>query len=425
MKRHIIFILLIILSTIVIGKITNPLSVLQSTFLIQENLSNYDEFQLFKDYKQVNNNILQSTMYKTNTGMLSDKLGANLNVRYYEVDGTINDFLNLKIIKGRFIWPEDYDNKVNYIVIDEKCAIKFFLNSECIGEKIKLNNKEYLICGVYKEDNSMLGMLSRTYRDDSSLAFIPIEKPTSPKDEDDTSSQNQKAFGSYTILYKIRPGYGFILNKGMENYFTQNMGKEVILKNMDYEVRNNIQKVSALKFIIFLVIAIYILIWLYRDFNKVLKKIKKDLEKNYTMQMIKNNKFFFISKLFIYSFVLFVLIYFYDKLKFQIIIDPDIIPSRLIDLNEIQAKLLNYIVKMNTIPNYATKFEAMVKNGGNIINYLVLFIFTSFLFYFNMVIKYKASILNYVKGLLNKIISIDDIKSLFKRTPKSRRYRHD
>ncbi|MCL2323350.1 MAG: ABC transporter permease [Oscillospiraceae bacterium] len=423
MKKHVILILFLILSVSIIQRITDPLSILQNIFLIEENLSNYDEFSLFKEYKNVNNNILQSTMYKTNTGFITNSLGSRIDVRYYEVDGNINDFLNLKVTRGRFIWPEDYENKVKYIVIDEKTAVKFFLNTNCTGEKIQLNNVEYTICGVYKEDNSLLGNLSRTYRDDSSLVFIPIQKPAQPIDQND-SNLNQDTFGIYTILFKIKPGYGFILNKGMENYFSQNMGKEIILKNLDYEVKSNIQKVKALKFIIFLIVAIYILTLIYRDLKEILIKIKNDLKRNYLFKAIMNNKFFLIKKMLVYSLFIILAIYFYNKLKFQVVIDPDIIPSKLIDLNEIQTKFINYIVKMNTIPNYATKFEAMLKNGGNIINYLGIFIFIIFLFYFDLLTKNRVKIFEFIKNVIKKIIDVEDLKSLFAKTPKVRRRKH-
>lgn len=424
MKRHIVFILMIILSMILAGKIIKELSVLQNMFLIQENLSDYDQFHLFEDYKKENTNILQSTMYKSSTGMLTSKIGSNINVRYYEVDGNINDFLNLKILSGRFIWSEDYENRLNYIVIDEKSAIKFFLNSDCIGEKLTLNSKEYQICGVYKDDDSLLGTLSKTYRDDSSLVFIPIIKPYVPKDDEDFTAENQGAFGVYTILFKIRPGYGFIINKGMENYFSQNMNKEIILRNLDFEARNNIQKVQGLKFIIFFIIALYIVNLIYKDINKVIDEIRTGLKRQYFKQTIINNKYLLIKKSLIYLLLLVAILYFYNKYKFQIIIDPDLIPSKLIDVDEIKTKVSNYIIKMNTTPNYATKFEALLKNGGAIINYLVIFIFIGFLFYFNIIVKNKKTIVSFIKNLLNRIIVIDDVKSLFEKTPKSRRNRH-
>lgn len=429
MKKHIVFVLLIVLSAIFIDKIIEPLSVLQNIFLIQEDLADYETFHLFKDYNQVNTNILQSTMYKSNTGALAlpGKKGSNTNVRYYEVDGSINDFLNLKVLSGRFIWPEDYENKVNFIVIDEKSAVKFFLNTDCIGEKLTLNSKEYYICGVYKDDDSLLGTLSRTYRDDSSLVFVPIVKPSSSKedDEDSVQSDDTQAFGVYTILFKIKPGYTFILNKGIENYFSQNLGKEIILKNLDFEVKNNVQKIKGLKFIMFSIIAIYIMVFIFKDMNKVIAKLKKDLKEQYLKQMLNNNKFLLIKKILIYGLSLSLVFYFYNKFKFQFIIDPDIIPSSLIDIEEIRTKMSNYIVKMNTTPNYATKFEALLKNGGTIINYLVIFIFIGFLFYFNLIIKYKSEIISFVKNLLNKVIDVNRIKSLIIKTPKSRRYRRD
>ena len=424
MKRHIIFILLLILSMLLAGKIVNQLSILQNIFLIQENLSNYDQFHLFEDYRNVNTNILQSTMYKSNAGMLTNKIGSNIDVRYYEVDGNINEFLNLKILSGRFIWSEDYENRLNYIVIDEKSAVKFFLNSDCIGEKLMLNSKEYQICGVCKDDYSLLGTLSRTYRDDSSLVFIPIVKPYVPKDDEDFTDENQEAFGVYTILFKIRPGYGFIVNKGMENYFSQNMGKEVILRNLDFEVKNNIQKVHGIRFIIFLIAAIYIINLIYKNAKMFLDKMRLDLKNHYFKKMLENNKYLLIKKSLIYLLFLIVILYFYNKYRFQIIIDPDLIPSTLIDMNEIKTKLSNYIIKMNTTPNYATKFEALLKNGGAIINYLVIFIFIGFLFYFNIIVKNKETIASFIKDILNRIIDIDDVKSLTEKTPKSRRSRH-
>ncbi len=421
MKRHFIFITIIIICIFCMLNIESSLMVLKNKFLIKADLTNYDEFMIFKDYPLVNEDVLGSTMYKSNNGSLKSKYTNPKDVRYYEVDGNIDEFLNLKLLKGRFIWSEDYENRVNYIVIDEKLAVYFFLNTDCIGEKVELDGKEYLICGVYEDDESILGKLSKTYRDDSSLVFIPIEKPSEPKDNSLSSEKTevQRTFGEYIILFKIKAGYGFMMNKGMQNYFSQNIGKEVYLKNLDYEARKNIQKMDILKFAVFFIVALNMIIWLANDFKYAIEKINNDFKKYYLKKLIDNNMVFFIKKFILYSFCIILILYFYNKVKFEFIINPDLIPSRFINIDELKSKILNYIVSINTMPNYGTKFEALIKNGGAILNYLGILVFAGFLYYFNIVInKIK------IGDLFNKILDFFEKKFSIVKTPKLRRGKH-
>lgn len=100
--------------------------------------------------------------------------------------------LDTTVVKGESVLPvltneyffENYDNliygngftpnmiidKRRSVVISDKLALRLFLNTNAVDEKITLNEETYTVIGVYQKSNGFLGEISK---DDKERIYIP------------------------------------------------------------------------------------------------------------------------------------------------------------------------------------------------------------------------------------------------------------
>ena len=68
----------------------------------------------------------------------------------------------LKTVYGRFLMKPDCDNNTSVAVLSNTTALQFFGREDCIGENIKINNRDFKVIGVLEDSSknmSMMGMI--------------------------------------------------------------------------------------------------------------------------------------------------------------------------------------------------------------------------------------------------------------------------
>ena len=73
-------------------------------------------------------------------------------------------------LSGSGIRDEHIGNKDNVAVIGSELALELFLNTNAVGKMIKINGKEYIVCGVFDDSDSFVNRIST---DGKKRVYIP------------------------------------------------------------------------------------------------------------------------------------------------------------------------------------------------------------------------------------------------------------
>lgn len=309
------------------------------------------------EYKESNKNILDACIYQRipnnnlkTTGRSVDK------VTIYYSDETAPEFFSIKMLDGRFLWNKDIDRCLNYVVLDSKTAIDLFSTIECNGQSVKLSNKDYQVLGVYEAKKSLINELSAV---DYRACFVPLTFDGFTSD-------------TFNIMFRVKEGTSSIMQNNIEKFITDTFRTDISLKNIDLKFRLTEQKIVLVNFLIL----IMLLIGLYTKIKPVILKyyvsIKQQYSNYYPLELLKKYKYklaFFIVLLFLVSYVS---IFIVRKINIEFVIDPSLIPSRLINIDELYQKLKAATIKNNTQLSISNVLSKSVDHAEKCINYSTL-----------------------------------------------------
>ena len=111
----------------------------------------------------------QIAPYKT--GSVVGKHGSNYDsVTVYGTTAAYYDIQSLQLTMGRWLNKADVDNHSYVCILNHTAAEELMGYTDCVGQKLRLNNVEFTVIGVLKEDeDSLMAMLTSG----TLQAFIP------------------------------------------------------------------------------------------------------------------------------------------------------------------------------------------------------------------------------------------------------------
>lgn len=112
-------------------------------------------------------------------GIVSDKMQAD----YYPANiGWTNpsfaEITSLEIYRGAYFVRSEYDPLNRVAVISDILAVKLFDTDDCVGASFRIGADEYQVCGVFRQDDSLLGQISRNELD---TVYIPYREDICPE----------------------------------------------------------------------------------------------------------------------------------------------------------------------------------------------------------------------------------------------------
>lgn len=63
-----------------------------------------------------------------------------------------------KLVQGRFLTKKDIVNKMPYILVSDEVAKNLFGTTHAVGKKVNINNNEFEVIGVFKQEENALSM---------------------------------------------------------------------------------------------------------------------------------------------------------------------------------------------------------------------------------------------------------------------------
>lgn len=309
------------------------------------------------EYNEINDNILDTCMYQRipNSNLKTTGRGVDKITIYYS-DESAPEFFNMKMLDGRFLWNKDIDRDLNYIVLDKETAIGLFATVKCAGQSVKLSNKDYQVLGVYETKKSLINELSAV---DYRACFVPLAF-------DGASS------GSFNVMFRVKEGSSVIMENNIEKFITDTFRTDVSLENIDLKYRLTEQKVVLVSSFILIVL----LIGLYNKIKPVILKyyigIKQEYSECYPLELMKRYKYKLAFLIILLCFISYVFIYVIGKINIEFVIDPSIIPSRLINIDELYQKLKAFAIENNTKPVISNVLSKSIEYASKCINYSAL-----------------------------------------------------
>lgn len=82
-------------------------------------------------------------------------------VNVYKTSSDFDKLIPLDFIKGNYFIDGESPALSRYIVISESLAVEYFQNTNVVGLGLVLDNIDYTICGVYRDNKKVLNRLSQ------------------------------------------------------------------------------------------------------------------------------------------------------------------------------------------------------------------------------------------------------------------------
>lgn len=317
-----------------------------------------DELSSIKEAFGNNDDITCTSIYKRHTGQSVSAYGRKTgSISVYEADEALKNFLDIKLIEGRFIWNTDSEKKLKYIFLDSKSAIELFAAVQCVGQSVRLFDTDYVVAGVYDTKESLLSELSAV---EHGACFIPL-----------SLSNNNNSRDSYIAMLRVRESSSFIMVNTLKSYFKNTININVNIDNVDAKIRAAGQKVTFINmFILFLA-----LIYLYKALKVMVSdltvNIKKDSSDFYPMQLMRMHYLKIIYTVVLLA-IMVLIVSIILRNVFPIYINPSIIPERLINTGELYRKLKDFMINENTAPKILSEIAIAADYVNSYINYLMI-----------------------------------------------------
>jgi hypothetical protein len=342
-----ISLVLSIICFIILQMITVSLSPLRDRLIVQtESYLTSDIIHTLNEYKNADRNITGCTVYNTIASANISTFRENLSgYTVYEVDGAYANFMNIKMIKGRFIFDSDVQNERRYAVIEKDTAVQLFSTVDCIGRALEINGEEYLVLGVYKREKTFASFISAI---DKNRIYIPHSYAHTAT--------------VITTLVKTKPGLSAVLESKIGADFKNILGAPVVVENLGLRVEWIYQLKALTSFILlFLVFLRFRKAWMWAVKSSY-RKIRRDLEDYYFWEAMKLNIFGMALHAAVALAVAGILYYAASRLDFTILIPHETVPARLIDIQGFKTVLTDYIIKINTRQAVVSENHSLVKN---------------------------------------------------------------
>lgn len=196
--------------------------------------------------------------------------GNSINSNIVGTDFYYDDVFGLEIINGSFFNYDDFINNSNVCVIDENVALLLFGNTCAINTNININGCDYNVIGIAK---------TKGRKNDLNI-FIPLKNYSVLFDDTDV---NQLIFNTKNDVYNIDKAINELqLNRNAINIKVVNITKVA----------------QIIRIIITVVILLIAIVFFINDLIFTTKEFRcfyeKELNKYYTMEIIKYNKRYFI-----------------------------------------------------------------------------------------------------------------------------------
>ncbi len=109
--------------------------------------------------------------------------GEKLTVKHIEVTPvyttySLSNLINLNL-KGDFFSEEQQNNNKRFAVISENLALELFFSTDVVGRTLELEEKNYIISGVYSENRGIVHNLSKDNLERIYLPYTCYHTPTS------------------------------------------------------------------------------------------------------------------------------------------------------------------------------------------------------------------------------------------------------
>ena len=97
-------------------------------------------------------------------------------VNAYYTDANLPDFIRLDMVDGCYFRIMEFPGQNKNIVISEEIAVAQFKTHKAVGYKLLFNEEEYTVCGVYRENNSLLSKVSSNGYSDVYLPYMAADE---------------------------------------------------------------------------------------------------------------------------------------------------------------------------------------------------------------------------------------------------------
>lgn len=374
MRKFIILLAIIILCMVVLQFISGSLYKARDILLLQSDVSlDNKELELIHDYMQKDSNIVNSSIYSRNHSVISTQRKNLSGFHIYEVDSSYKLFHEIDLIRGRFLWDRDIKEKRKYVVLEKDIAVELFSTVDCIGRKVGIYGLEYSVVGVYKKDQSYASFISSI---DKNRVYIPHSL---------SGIKN-----TYVLMLRIREGLSPIVEGKVEKDVKSIMGNETIVDNVDIKSRRIIQYIR----ITYLLLLIILSISLFKVWRPLVKNVytgfKDELSNSYLAAVLRKYSLRILIHL-VPVFVLLLIFYTVIKtIRFDILIDPDIVPYRLIDLKQFRENLINNIIDNNTSQPIVNTFHSLIRHISSLTLVTCIVLVITF-YFFTGILKKKVS----------------------------------
>jgi len=311
-------------------------------------------------------------------------------VSVYQVDQYFPDFLHIAMRDGRFIWNRDIEDKKSYIVIEKDMAVQLFNTYKCSGRKLTLMGKEYTVIGVYDKSNSFIDSMSAV---EENAVYIPLqpseEKASEPQFPGFSGTENR-----YVLLVKTVDNTAMIIERTVREEMGKLIGKDLNSQNLDKSVRLAVQSIRIAYLLMALIGILYFGRWVvikYRDFFRTLRD---EYRSSYFKQLILSQKISLILCFFATVSIAAAVYFIYRIIRFEFLLDPAVIPARLVDTENVRNTLMGYYIGQNTKLSVISYQNSLVEQISNLfvwISVLLVLLFWKLAGYVNNRIKSRRN----------------------------------
>lgn len=248
-------------------------------------------------------------------------------------DETYPKLIPLDIIRGTYFELSNVPQADNFIVISEDMSIKYFKNDKSIGQTLNIDGMPYIICGVYKQNNSIATDISSNGIDNIYLPYTSVNE------------------------YEKLP-VNFLYAKSDNKTVSQSLEYDIISitgNNLGYDNQSSysdsLKLISQSISITFFICSLIIILTLIYFFIKYSKRLYLTLKHNMSEGVYQNK--IIVRKAVICVALVMAIILIFIAFKFDFYIPPNMLPDdNIFDLKFYYELIVSAIQKRNNYPPY-------------------------------------------------------------------------
>lgn len=169
-------------------------------------------------------------------------------------------------LNGDSITEENIKNENKVAVIGSSLALKLFFNTNAVGKIITINDENYTVCGVFKEEENIINSISG---DGKQRVYIPYTCYSGYEN----CNINILSYDNQAISAPL------IEQMDLSQYHSTNFSEKAnVIRNFEH----------IIFLILFIVLCIIALRLWYRICKKLAKDIKENLSENYILNSLKS-----------------------------------------------------------------------------------------------------------------------------------------